>query len=104
LVKVLGVAVAGLTLVLVCNATAASSSPVGIPFCVPIVLFFLIFGSSCCSNPFREVHYAIGANAEAARRAGVRLGLNRMVVRTHWTDRCALAFSLRLDRRKLGGR
>jgi D-xylose transport system permease protein len=81
LVKVLGVAVAGLTLVLVCNANRGVIVPLsGIPFCVPIVLFFLILWQFLLARTrFGRYTYAIGANAEAARRAGVRLGLNRMV-------------------------
>jgi D-xylose transport system permease protein len=80
LIKVFAVAASGLALVLVCNANRGIIVPLsGIPFCVPIILGFLIFWKFLLSRTrFGRNIYSIGGNAEAARRAGINLGLNRV--------------------------
>jgi D-xylose transport system permease protein len=79
-VKILGVAAAGLALVLICNTNRGVIEPVsGIPYCVPIVLGILILWTFVLNRTrFGRYIYAIGGNAEAARRAGVSLGFNRL--------------------------
>jgi D-xylose transport system permease protein len=80
IIKLLSVAVGGLVLVLVCNANRGVNVPLsGIPFCVPIVLGVLILWNFVLTRTrFGRYVYAIGGNAEAARRAGVRLGAIRL--------------------------
>jgi D-xylose transport system permease protein len=51
----------------------------GIPFCVPIMLGVLILWKFVPARTlFGRYVYAIGGNAEAARRVGVRLGAIRL--------------------------
>jgi D-xylose transport system permease protein len=80
LLKVFGVAASGLLLLLVCNANRGIIVPLsGIPFCVPIILGTLIVWKFMLTRTrFGRNIYAIGGNAEAARRAGVSLGFNRI--------------------------
>src|ERR1039457_1789211 len=80
LAKVFGVAASGLVLLLVCNANRGVIVPLsGIPFCVPIILGFLITWKFLLTRTrFGRNIYAIAGNAEAARRAGINLGLNRV--------------------------
>ena len=80
LFKVLAVAVGGLALALVCNANRGVIVHLsGIPFCVPIVIGILILWQFLLARTrFGRNIYAIGGNAEAARRAGVNNGMNRL--------------------------
>ena len=80
IIKIVGVAAAGLALVLICNANRGVLEPVrGIPYCVPIVLGILVAWTFVLNRTrFGRYIYAIGGNAEAARRAGVSLGFNRL--------------------------
>ena len=80
LVKVFAVAASGLVLLLVCNANRGIIVPLsGIPFCVPIILAFLITWKFLLTRTrFGRNVYAIGGNSEAARRAGINIGLNRV--------------------------
>ncbi len=80
IIKLVSVALGGLLLVLVCNANRGVNVPLsGIPLCVPIVLGFLFLWNLVLRRSrFGRYVYAIGGNDEAARRAGIRLGLIRL--------------------------
>ena len=74
--KVLAVAVAGVALVLLCNVDrGVPAFPLnGMPWVIPIVFVVLIASSFLLGRTrFGRYVYAIGGNAEAARRAGIRL-------------------------------
>jgi D-xylose transport system permease protein len=66
--------------VLVCNANRGVLVPLsGIPDCVPIILgIMMLWRFLLTRTRFGRYTYAIGGNAEAARRAGVSLGYNRL--------------------------
>ncbi len=81
-VKILGVAVAGVVVVLVCNLNRGSGNfhLSGLPWVVPIVLVILVGYTFLLGRTrFGRYLYAIGGNAEAARRAGVNLNRIRLV-------------------------
>jgi D-xylose transport system permease protein len=73
--KIALMAVAGAAVVAICNVNRAHFGTIdGVPFIIPIVLVVL----GACTillqrTRFGRYVYAIGGNAEAARRAGVRL-------------------------------
>ena len=74
--KVLAVAVAGVGLVLLCNVDrGVPAFPLnGMPWVIPIVFAVLVACSFLLGQTrFGRYVYAIGGNAEAARRAGIRL-------------------------------
>src|SRR6266851_2965304 len=75
LLKIAAVAVAGVALVLICNANRGLLVPIqGVPWVVLIVLGVLAAWSVLLGRTrFGRYVYAIGGNAEAARRAGVNL-------------------------------
>jgi D-xylose transport system permease protein len=80
LLKVVLVAAAVAVLVLVCNTNRGVLEPLkGVPYVVPIVAGFLVVYSFLLGRTrFGRYQYAIGGNAEAARRGGVSLGWNRL--------------------------
>lgn len=81
LTKVVAVAAAGVALVWICNINRGSTFVVlqGVPYPVPIVVGFLVLYTFVLSRlRFGRYLYAIGGNAEAARRGGVSLGWNRL--------------------------
>jgi D-xylose transport system permease protein len=75
IVKIVGVAVAGVLLVLVCNADRGVLTPIrGVPWVVLIVLGVVTMWSILLLRTrFGRHVYAIGGNAEAARRSGIGL-------------------------------
>ncbi|HEX4216802.1 MAG TPA: hypothetical protein VHZ02_00410, partial [Acidimicrobiales bacterium] len=77
--KVAVTAVAGVVLVLVCNTNRSSFAVLrGVPWAVVIVAAFVVAWTFLLSRTrFGRYLYAIGGNAEAARRGGVSLGWNR---------------------------
>ncbi len=81
LLKIAGVALAGVVLVLICNADRGILVPVtGVPWVVLIVLGVLLAWTFLLGRTrFGRYVYAIGGNAEAARRAGVNLARIRTV-------------------------
>jgi D-xylose transport system permease protein len=80
LAKIVALAVAGTVLVLVCNRNRGFLVPLtGVPWAVPVVLVILVGWTVLLSRTrFGRYVYAIGGNAEAARRAGVNLGRMRV--------------------------
>lgn len=81
-VKAAVIAAAGVILVLVCNTNRSHFATIrGIPYAVPIVGFVLVLWSFILARTrFGRYVYAMGANREAARRAGISLGWNRFFV------------------------
>jgi D-xylose transport system permease protein len=83
-VTVLGIvitAIGGIVLVLVCNANRGLLTPLrGVPWVVPFVVVILLFYSWLLSRTrMGRYIYAIGANPEAARRAGINVARVRTV-------------------------
>jgi D-xylose transport system permease protein len=74
IIKIAVIAVAGIALVLTCSASS------GVPWAVPIVLAIVFGWTFLLSHTrFGRYVYAIGGNAEAARRAGINLSRTRML-------------------------
>ena len=73
LLKIILIAVAGVGLVAICNVNRAHSGVIeGVPYIIPIVLVVLGVSTVLLQRTrFGRYVYAIGGNAEAARRAGV---------------------------------
>ena len=74
--KIIAVAVAGVALVLICNVNRGShgGNVTGIPWAIPIVLVVVALATFVLGRTrFGRYIYAIGGNAEAARRAGINL-------------------------------
>ena len=74
--KVVALAVAGVVLVLICNTDRGTAFAVvkGVPWVVPIVLAVLALWTFLLDRTtFGRYVYAIGGNAEAARRAGIKV-------------------------------
>lgn len=88
LLKVAVIAAAGVAVVLVCNTNRGVAIPVqGVPWVVLIVLGVLVLWTVLTGRTrFGRYIYAIGGNAEAARRAGVSL----IVIRTLAFTLCGL--------------
>ncbi|WP_347351212.1 ABC transporter permease [Intrasporangium sp.] len=74
ILKIVVIAVAGVVIVVVCEAGS------GVPWAVPIVLA-IVFGWTflLSRTRFGRYVYAIGGNAEAARRAGINLSRVRII-------------------------
>ena len=81
LVKIAAAAVAGVAVVLICNTNRGRLVPIkGLPWVVLIVLGVLAVWTVLLGRTtFGRYMYAIGGNAEAARRAGVNLATIRTV-------------------------
>ena len=78
LAKVLGVAVASFGVVGICNHAEV---PTGLPLAGVLVLIFLVGLTYLAKRtPFGRHVYAVGGNAEAARRAGINVGRIRIIV------------------------
>jgi D-xylose transport system permease protein len=80
LLKALAVAVAGVVVVAICNVNRGSHAIAnrGVPWSIPILLG--IFGATTIllsRTRFGRYVYAIGGNAEAARRAGINVAMVR---------------------------
>ena len=80
LLKVAVMAAAGIILVLVCNSNRGALIPLqGVPYVVLIVLGFVAVWTFLLGRTrFGRYLYAIGNNGEAARRAGISLGWNKL--------------------------
>jgi D-xylose transport system permease protein len=77
--KIAGVAVAGVVVVVICNTNRGALAPIrGVPWVVLIVLGVVAAWTVLLGRTkFGRYIYAIGGNAEAARRAGINLALIR---------------------------
>src|SRR6202049_565020 len=75
LIKIAFIALAGVAVVAVCNVNRAHFGVIaGVPLIIPIVLVVLVASTILLQRTqFGRYVYAIGGNAEAARRAGVSL-------------------------------
>jgi D-xylose transport system permease protein len=75
LVKIIGVLAAGTAVVLICNTNRGTLVPIkGVPWVVLVVLGVLSMWTFLLGRTkFGRYVYAVGGNAEAARRAGVSL-------------------------------
>jgi D-xylose transport system permease protein len=73
ILKVAGIVAAGVVVVAICNVDRGRLAPIrGVPWVALIVLGFVTFWSVLLSRTSFGTHvYAIGGNAEAARRAGI---------------------------------
>jgi D-xylose transport system permease protein len=73
--KILGVLAAGIVVVVICNTNRGILNPIrGLPWVVLIVLGVLVVWTLLQGRTkFGRYVYAIGGNAEAARRAGINL-------------------------------
>ena len=81
LAKIVVAALAGIALVAVCSVNRGQFFKVvqGVPWVVPYVLVTVVAWSLLLSRTrFGRYVYAVGGNAEAARRAGISLGLIRV--------------------------
>jgi D-xylose transport system permease protein len=83
LLKIGATAVAGIVLVVICNKNRGvfAFAPVtGLPWVVPIVVGFLLAWTLLLGRTqFGRYVYAIGGNAEAARRAGINVNQIRLL-------------------------
>jgi D-xylose transport system permease protein len=75
ILKIVGALIAGIIVVLICNTDRGRLVPIrGVPWVVLIVLGVVALWTFVLGRTrFGRYTYAIGGNAEAARRAGVRL-------------------------------
>lgn len=73
--KIAALAVAGIVVVAVCNLDRGRFLPIiGVPWVVPLVLVVLMVWTVLLERtPFGRHMYAVGGNAEAARRAGINV-------------------------------
>ncbi|HET7385190.1 MAG TPA: ABC transporter permease [Nocardioidaceae bacterium] len=80
--RVVVVLLAGLVVILICNANRGRSLPIrGMPWVVLIVLGVLLAATWLTTRTrFGRYIYAVGGNAEAARRAGINLAGVRIAV------------------------
>lgn len=79
--KIAVITVAGVVLVAICNANRGVGliTLQGVPWVIPIVLVILAAWTFLLSKTkFGRYMYAIGGNAEAARRAGIQVNLIRV--------------------------
>jgi D-xylose transport system permease protein len=82
--KVAGVIIAGLAVILICNVNRGRFAPIeGMPWVILIVIGFVTVWNILLSRTaFGTYVYAIGGNAEAARRAGISVTRIRVIVFT----------------------
>ena len=79
--KVLGVAAASFGVVAICNHSYVQGNPLGLPLAGVIVVIFLIVLTFLAKRTTFGRHvYAVGGNAEAARRAGINVHRIRIIV------------------------
>ncbi len=79
--KVIGVAAASFGTVAICNHAYVQGTPLGLPLAGVIVVFFLVVLTFLAKRTTFGRHvYAVGGNAEAARRAGISVPRIRILV------------------------
>jgi D-xylose transport system permease protein len=80
-VKILGVALASFGVIAVSNHAQVQGTPLGLPLAgVIIVLFLAVLTYLARRTTFGRHVYAVGGNAEAARRAGINVPRIRILV------------------------
>ena len=85
--KVIGVAVAAFGTVAICNHAVVQGTPLGLPLAgVLVVIFLVVLTFLAKRTTFGRHVYAVGGNAEAARRAGINVPRIR-VHRVHDLER-----------------
>jgi D-xylose transport system permease protein len=86
LLKILLVAVAGVAVVYVCNMNRSSfegTTLMGMPWIIPVVVVVLVLWTVLLEQTSYGRHvYAVGGNAEAARRAGINVSSVRVIAFT----------------------
>ena len=81
LAKLLGVAAASFGTIAICNHAYVQGTPLGLPLAGVIVVFFLVVLTFLAKRTTFGRHvYAVGGNAEAARRAGISVPRIRILV------------------------
>ena len=81
LLKVVALAVAAFGVVAICNTAKVQGTPLGLPLAaVIIVLFLVVLTFLAKRTTFGRHVYAVGGNAEAARRAGINVPRIRILV------------------------
>jgi len=79
--KVIGVAAASFGTVAICNHAYVQGTPLGLPLAGVIIVFFLVILTFLAKRTTFGRHvYAVGGNAEAARRAGINVPRIRILV------------------------
>jgi len=79
--KLLGIAVAAFGVIAVCNRASIQGTPLGLPLAgVIIVVFLVVLTYLAKRTTFGRHVYAVGGNAEAARRAGINVARIRILV------------------------
>jgi D-xylose transport system permease protein len=80
LAKIAGVTVIGVAVVVVCNLNRGRITPIrGVPTCVYLLLAIVVITTFVLTRTrFGRYVYAVGGNAEAARRAGIRVNRIRV--------------------------
>jgi D-xylose transport system permease protein len=80
-VKVFGVALAAFGTVAICNSASVQGTPLGLPLAAVIIVLFLVVLTYLAKRTLFGRHvYAVGGNAEAARRAGINVPRIRILV------------------------
>jgi D-xylose transport system permease protein len=80
-VKILGVALAAFGTVAICNSASVQGTPLGLPLAAVIIVLFLVVLTFLAKRTLFGRHvYAVGGNAEAARRAGLNVARIRILV------------------------
>ena len=80
-VKIAAVALASFGIVAICNKASVQGTPLGLPLAaVIIVLFLVVLTFLAKRTTFGRHVYAVGGNAEAARRAGINVPRIRVIV------------------------
>jgi len=79
--KVIGVAIAAFGTVAICNHAEVQGTPLGLPLAGVLVVIFLVGLTFLAKRTTFGRHvYAVGGNAEAARRAGINVPRIRTIV------------------------
>ena len=79
--KTIGVAGAAFVTVYICNRAEVQGTPLGLPLAGVIIVFFLVVLTFLAKRTTFGRHvYAVGGNAEAARRAGINVPRIRVLV------------------------
>jgi D-xylose transport system permease protein len=80
-VKLAGVAIAAFGTVAICNRAEVQGTPLGLPLAgVLVVIFLVVLTFLAKRTTFGRHVYAVGGNAEAARRAGINVPRIRILV------------------------